>query len=450
MNRHIKSQEEYMDLQIHRSSCTVHVKEVCRLALLAGENMAVHGAESYRVEDTACRILKTTGFSVAEAHATLTGLSITLSDPSMEQGITLSKRIVNRDNDLSQISRTNEISRRFVSGDLSVEQAIAALEKLNEKRYYSTLLCILCFALVSGSYSFMFGGTPRDALACALVGLVLGAVHWLLQKLRFLGFVLNFLVSLALGLLSVCVVLFLPIGQHLQPILSGAIMPLVPGITLTVAIRDLLHGDYLSGVARSIEALICAVFLAAGVSSVVHLFEQGASALSLAAPAEWFSWGENWLLPCELLFQALCCFASSVGLAILFHAQPEHLVACGLTGAVTWFVYCLISLRLSGTAVAVFCAALTASILSYWLSRVRKAPVTVFFTGGIFCLVPGEGIYRTMYYLLGSDFSNGAAALLNTLEIAALIAIAIAVHGSLISFWEERRHHKKPHEIDTP
>jgi len=56
-------------------------------------------------------------------------------------------------------------------------------------------------------------------------------------------------------------------------------------------------------------------------------------------------------------------------------------------------------------------------------------------------MVPGAGIYQTMYYLIGRDLVTGANRFLNTLEIAALIAIAIAVHTSLDSLL--RKHHLK-------
>ena len=53
--------------------------------------------------------------------------------------------------------------------------------------------------------------------------------------------------------------------------------------------------------------------------------------------------------------------------------------------------------------------------------------MTVFFTGGILCLVPGAGIFQTMYYLVGRHIAEGSEQLLTTLETAGLIAIAMAV-----------------------
>ncbi|MCI8633227.1 MAG: threonine/serine exporter family protein [Lachnospiraceae bacterium] len=430
-----------MEQQEFQAYCAAHYKKVCKIALRAGEIMASHGAEAYRIEDTVCRLLKTTGFSYAEAHVSVTGLFITLSDPSLDREVTLVKRISNRVSDLSQISHANEISRRFVSGELTIEQAFQEFDALENKQYYSPFIILLSFVVISSLFTFMFGGYPLDALASAFVGFFVGIAYLLFGKLKSLGFVRDFLASVVLGIFCILFVYFIPIGSHLQPIISGSIMPLVPGMLLTVAIRDLLHGDYMSGVSRAIEASICAVSIAAGVSIVAHLFERSHGALLLDTPPTWFTWGKNWLITPEMIFQAGCSFFSTITFVILFNIEPKHLVPCGIVGAATWFVYYFVIKYVPGIALSNFFAAVTASAISFYMARRLRAPVTIFFTGGIFCMVPGAGIYQTMYYLIGRDLVTGANRFLNTLEIAALIAIAIAVHTSLDSLL--RKHHLK-------
>ena len=55
------------------------------------------------------------------------------------------------------------------------------------------------------------------------------------------------------------------VGNSLQDkIIIGAIMPLVPGIAFTTAIRDIYNADYLSGTIHLLDALITAVCIAVG------------------------------------------------------------------------------------------------------------------------------------------------------------------------------------------
>ena len=54
-------------------------------------------------------------------------------------------------------------------------------------------------------------------------------------------------------------------------VIMGAVMVLVPGVTMTTALRDMLSGELVSGVSRGAEALAVAVAVAAGVAGVLSL-----------------------------------------------------------------------------------------------------------------------------------------------------------------------------------
>ncbi len=62
-------------------------------------------------------------------------------------------------------------------------------------------------------------------------------------------------------------------------IIIGSIMPLVPGIALTMAVRDFFNSDYLSGTIRIMDALIIGLSIAAGVGVVLAF---GAVALGVS------------------------------------------------------------------------------------------------------------------------------------------------------------------------
>ena len=52
----------------------------------------------------------------------------------------------------------------------------------------------------------------------------------------------------------------------------GALMILTPGIAFTMGIRDFVHGDYLSGTIRMIDALLIAASIAIGTGLVLRLY----------------------------------------------------------------------------------------------------------------------------------------------------------------------------------
>lgn len=60
---------------------------------------------------------------------------------------------------------------------------------------------------------------------------------------------------------------------HLSGMISGAIMPLVPGVAFTNAIRDIADSDFLSGTVRMIDAILVFVYIAIGVGTTLTLYE---------------------------------------------------------------------------------------------------------------------------------------------------------------------------------
>ena len=58
---------------------------------------------------------------------------------------------------------------------------------------------------------------------------------------------------------------FLP-WIDLDMVIIGGIMPIVPGVVFTTAMRDTLNGDYTSGASRILEAAVIAIAVAVGVA----------------------------------------------------------------------------------------------------------------------------------------------------------------------------------------
>jgi uncharacterized membrane protein YjjP (DUF1212 family) len=60
-------------------------------------------------------------------------------------------------------------------------------------------------------------------------------------------------------------------GTQVDKIIIGGIMPLLPGVALTNAVRDMIAGDLVAGLARGAEAVLIASAIAAGVIAVLAL-----------------------------------------------------------------------------------------------------------------------------------------------------------------------------------
>ena len=127
------------------------------------------------------------------------------------------------------------------------------------------------------------------------------------------------------------------------------------------------------------------------------------------------------------MVQCAVSFAAVMACAILFHAPRREWVPCGLTGMVGWVVYWLAVQGGISVVAASFCGTLGLALLSRVLAVVRRCPVTVFLTGGIFPLVPGAGIYYTVYAFITGDNAAAVFKGVETLKIAGVIALGIVL-----------------------
>lgn len=132
-----------------------------------------------------------------------------------------------------------------------------------------------------------------------------------------------------------------------------------------------------------------------------------------------------------MIIQIIAAFFGTLLFAVVFNVARKELLYCGITGALGWFVYLMIEDLTKDIVFSSFIATVMISVIAQFLARVRKNPVTVFQIGGIFPLVPGAGMYKTLYYIVDQDYSLASQYLFETLAIAGSIAFGMVLISSL-------------------
>lgn len=232
-------------------------------AVLAGEIMLRNGAEIFRVEGTISHILKVSGLKSAQAYVTLTGIMVTLDDPSMDS-LTVVKRIDSRETNLNKIHNVNAISRRFCQGEITLKEAFHQLKHMDDEKV-SSLYFMTAYIVCTGSFGILFGGGVIEACFAGLNGLLLYITLTLLGKVYLNQFMKLFLSSMVMALFTVLCSKIPGFKFDVNPVIISGIMPIVPGSAITNAIRDTLHGDYTAGGAKTLEAFVIATAIALGV-----------------------------------------------------------------------------------------------------------------------------------------------------------------------------------------
>ena len=246
---------------------TSYAYDIIQVCLLAGKVMLQNGGETYRVEDTMTRIADAYGAANSNSYVTPTGIIFSIEGP--EPSKTQLIRISDRTTDLDKVTKVNSISRRISSGDLSIHEAyneLYRLDKMTER--YTFPKQLVAAAIASGCFLIMFEGQWDDFIPAVLAG---GGGFYsvtLFNRLVPIKFFSEFLASFVIGLLAVLFVT-IGLGEQLDKIIIGSVMPLVPGLLITNAVRDLMAGHLISGLSKGAEAFLTAFAIGAGIALVV-------------------------------------------------------------------------------------------------------------------------------------------------------------------------------------
>lgn len=398
--------------------------------------MISSGAETHRVEDTLHRILSTTHFEHADAFVFTTGMVVTLSDPSSET-LSISHRVTGCSQNFGNIADVNSVSRDFCNGRITLDEAIEKLERIKTRKRYNSFLLHLAYVLAACGFSVMFGGEALDALGTVFGGIILSIVQLELGPKIKRGFVTTILSAAAMTITATAVAYagdhWLGITFQTHYMIIGGMMPLVPGLAMTTAFRDVLQGDYLSAGSRILEALMVAVCVAIGIGA-------GMSCSDLLGLSETLTLSFNLSVKSvpEFLFAAFSAGVAIVGFSILFYAPKKYFFACGLNAFLAWCAYLITDCCGLNGLWASFFSTLVADLFAYYCARIMKAPAILFLVAGILPMVPGISIYQGVYsFLFG--IGNASEILASAFMTTGVIAIAIFVMDTALDIAKRTR-----------
>ena len=127
---------------------------------------------------------------------------------------------------------------------------------------------------------------------------------------------------------------------------------------------------------------------------------------------------------------AAYAFVGCMGFCFVFHLRGVSCVWASLGGALGWGVYLLLGF-LQHDIPRYFIATLVLAAYCEVMARLSHKPATCYLVIAVLPLVPGGGIYYTMYYCLSGDNGRFAQEGLHTLGIAGALAAGILIVVSL-------------------
>ena len=398
------------------------------MATELGYELAMCGAETFRVEDSIHRVLATYGIE-SEAFAITNCLTVSI-EAQNGKPLTRMKRIGYHGNNMEGVERFNALSRRICAEKPDPQTAMEWLRETKKAcRVYSLPMILLGDILGSFGFAMFFGGTVIDGLWAGLCGIVIGLVSKLMDDLKANPFFSTIASSFFMALVAYIVAGF-GLTDNVDTAIIGALMILVPGLLFTNSMRDIIYGDTNSGINRLVQVILIAVAIASGTGA--------------AWRATSFIWGQTGgaIVTHSYVVQCLVSFIGCVGFAIYFNVHSMGVLLTSLGGLLTWAGY-LVAMELGcGVVGANFWAAVVAAVYSEIMARVRKYPALSYLVVSIFPLLPGAGIYYTMTYILQNNTEMAWAKGMETASIAGVMAVGILLVSTAVrAFYTLKAHY---------
>ena len=394
------------------------------LASDLGYELAMCGAETFRVEESVCRVLSAYGLN-AEVFAIPNYLIVTVLT---KQGlpITRMRRIGSHGNDLDGVEKLSALSRSYCQHTPAPAQAQQQLaDTLATRNVYTAPIVGLGNFLGAAGFALFFGGSFVDCLCAGLCGLLVGLVTKIFSTRRVSQFFTTIaaaffmaLLAYGLGAVGIC--------KRPDAATIGALMILVPGLLFTNAMRDIIYGDTNSGLNRVVQVFLIAAAIALGTAGAWNL----ASLL----------WGmpvSAAVIDYSIAAQCLFALVGCVGFAILFNIHGPGVLLCALGGSLSWLVYRLAAQFGCSDIVCYFWSALFASVYSESMARLRKYPAICYLVIAIFPLIPGAGVYYTMNYAVRGQMEAFAHQGMHTAAIAGIMAVGILLGSTVFRIYSD-------------
>jgi len=386
-----------------------------RIELLLRLAKALHryGVPAHRLEGMMARLSETLG-TQGSVYSSPTAIFASFGEPSELR--TAMIRVEPGETDLGRLVDLDRLASEVMERKRDARQGLERLDAiLAAPPSYGPGFTLLCFTLVATGATVLLGGQLRELVASVLISGWLGLLLVLSKKRPGLDRVTEALGAFGAAAIAVTAARILGPFSTQTSIIAGLI-PLLPGLTLTVAMTELAMRNLVSGTTRLTSAILVLLQLVFGVAlgSQVDKLLPALPHLSADVP-----------LPSWLLVPALVLATAAT--AVLFSAKPRDTPWIVLAGGVAYFGTRFGSLWL-GPELGAFVGSVVLCTASNALARMRDKPALITIVPGLILLVPGSIGFRSLNAMLGNDPTVGV-------EIAfsmGLIAISL-VTGLLVA-----------------
>lgn len=350
----------------------------------------------------------------AHFFSTPTSLFVTFAN---EPGSTRLIRVMPAEVNLAKLSRLYVLYREINESNLDVQSAWEMLQEIEAANYdYGDWLNVICFGVTGAGVAVFLGGDVTVMLASGIIGAIVGMLIRGCERARLPGHLGIVAAAFVATILANVVQQWFPDGSVELTLLASLIV-LVPGLQITVSVKELATQNLASGTARMAGAMTTFLTMIFGVVMGYGFSEWF---FRPPTPVEAEPLGMGWAVA------VLIPLAISFG--VLFRARKRDAAWILAAIVIAFGTARMAGIYLSPIAAA-FSTALVVGVVSNLFGRFCNRPAAIMQMPGLLMLVPGSmGFSGFSAIILHNDMPSG----LKIVFTMALVAVSL-VAGLLIA-----------------
>lgn len=383
--------------------------------LKLGQALHQYGFPAQRIEEMMTLVIDRLG-GEGRFYATPTGIFASFG--AVREQRTSLVRVPPGDVDLEKAVLLDELTTEVIRGDIRPEEGASRVERiLAMPNRYGPVLTILSFAVASASTARNFGGGFGEMGAATLIGLAIGALAIASRSWRVPIFEpLAAVVASALALVAAALVF--PISVPIT-VIAGLIV-LLPGLTITTAMRELATRNLVSGTARMMGALLLLFEMGFGAAIGGQLYRLLPPAPLNQPPVGLPEWT-----------QMVAVLAAAFAFTVLFRARPRDTGWVVLACAVGFFGG-RAGAWLLGPESGAFVGALAAGAAANLYARYLRRPAAVLLVPALILLVPGSVGFVSFTHFIGHDVISGVETAFRMMFVAVALATGLLASNVVV------------------
>jgi len=368
-------------------------------ALELARRLHQYGTTAPRLEMAVAGVTQRLGLS-ADVWSSPTAIIISFSDLAQgEEAVAQTTQVVRLppgEVNLQRLCQADDIADRVIDGELDLREGFHLLRELGRPDTRREKIgAVASYGLSAASIAALFlRSSWVDLVVAGVIGAIIGCITLLAASRPRLAVASDAISALVATTVAIVVSAFV-VPLAIKSVVLASLIILIPGMSLTTAVREISSQHLVSGMARMGGAMSTLLKLTFGAIAATQLCAAlGIVARDLVLPA----------LPRWTDYPAL--LVAAVAFAILFRAArrdwPAVIVAVVVGYLVTrWGSE--ISTSLPGAPVGVFLGGLLLGAMANVYARYARRPGAVIREPGILLLVPGSVGFRSMSFLLERD-----------------------------------------------